>query len=486
MTSLSHGTSWGGGLAGPVPGGDGVGRGIGVGGGTMAHVRPAAVPRTRGAGRVSAPETAEDCGAVKVLISGGGPAGATAAYWLASQGIRVTVLEKTAYPREKVCGDGLTPRAVKQMRLMGLPHGAEQGYRSNRGLRLVAGGRTVEFPWPELTDFPSYGLVRTRAGFDEDLARHAVAAGAQIIEHRSVQDVLRDDTGRIVGLRAAVMDPATGRRTAQTEDHRADLVLAADGNSTRTAVAAGLHRRQDRPMGVAVRTYYRSPRSELDWMEGWLELADGNDPQGALLPGYGWVFGVGDGTANVGLGILDTSPAFGKLDYRAVLRDWAASMPAEWTFDPEHQVGRIGSAALPMAANRTPHYLPGLMLLGDAAGLVSPFNGEGISNAMESALFAASCIVDAAGANGAQQRENALARYPELVRAEWGAHFTQGRALAQLIGHPTILSAAVRSGMHVPALMRFAVQVMTELSDRPARSVTDRAIAVLDALTPAG
>ncbi|WP_270263581.1 geranylgeranyl reductase family protein [Kocuria marina] len=422
---------------------------------------------------------------MKVLISGGGPAGATAAYWLASQGIAVTVLEKSGYPREKVCGDGLTPRAVRQMQLMGLPHGAAEGYKANKGLRLVASGRTVEVAWPELTDFPSYGLVRTRAGFDEDLVRHARRAGAHVIEHRTVRDVLRDDTGRIVGVQAAVMDPATGRRTSETEEHRADLVLAADGNSTRTAVAAGLHRRTDRPMGVAVRTYYRSPRSELDWMEGWLELADGTDPERSLLPGYGWVFGVGDGTANVGLGILDTSPAFGKLDYRAVLRDWAASMPAEWTFDPEHQVGRVGSAALPMAGNRTPHYVPGLMLLGDSAGLVSPFNGEGISNAMESALFAASCIVDAADANGPQQRENALARYPQLVRAEWGAHFTQGRALAELIGHPAILTAALRAGMSVPAMMRFAVRVMTELSDRPARTVTDRAIAVLDALTPA-
>ena len=430
-------------------------------------------------------EDAEGCGAVKVLISGGGPAGATAAYWLASQGIPVTVLEKTGYPREKVCGDGLTPRAVQQMRLMGLPHGEAEGYTRNQGLRLVAAGRTVEFPWPELTDFPSYGLVRTRAGFDEDLIRHAQRAGAHVVEHRAVKDVLRDGTGRVVGVRATVMDPATGRRTAETEEHTADLVLAADGNSTRTAVAAGLHRRTDRPMGVAVRTYYRSPRSALDWMEGWLELQDGTSPQRSLLPGYGWVFGVGDGTANVGLGILDTSPAFGTLDYRAVLRDWVASMPADWTFDPEHQVGRIGSAALPMAGNRTPHYVPGLMLLGDAAGLVSPFNGEGISNAMESGLFAASCILDAAGANGSQQRENALARYPQLVRDEWGAHFTQGRALAELIGHPAVLSAAVRAGMHVPALMRFAVQVMTELSDHPARTVTDRAIAVLDALTPA-
>lgn len=436
-------------------------------------------PRSNGYGHT------EGHGRVKVLISGGGPAGATAAYWLATQGISVTVLEKTSYPREKVCGDGLTPRAVKQLQLMGLPHDSEHGYKRNQGLRLVADGRTVEFPWPELTDFPSYGLVRTRAGFDEDLIRHAQRAGATVIEHRSVQDVLRDDTGRVIGLRATVMDTATGRRTSETEDYHADLVMAADGNSTRTAVAAGLHRRKDRPMGVAVRTYYRSPRSELDWMEGWLELVDGTDPKRSLLPGYGWVFGVGNGTANVGLGILDTSPAFGKLDYRAVLRDWAASMPAEWTFDPEHQEGRVGSAALPMAANRTPHYIPGLMLLGDSAGLVSPFNGEGISNAMESALFAASCVVDAASANGAQQRENALARYPHMVHDEWGAHFVQGRALAELIGHPALLSAGVRAGMRMPQLMRFAVQVMTELSDRPAHTLTDRAVALIDALTPA-
>lgn len=422
---------------------------------------------------------------MKVLISGGGPAGATAAYWLARQGIEVTVLEKTCYPREKVCGDGLTPRAVKQLRLMGVPHGPEHGYKRNRGLRLVAGGRTVEFPWPELTDFPSYGLVRTRSGFDEDLIRHARHAGATVIENRSVRDVLRESTGRITGLSATVMDPVTGRRTGQIEEHRADLVLAADGNSARTAVAAGIHRRTDRPMGVAVRTYYRSPRSELEWMEGWLELADGTDPRRSLLPGYGWVFGVGDGTANVGLGILDTSPAFGRLDYRAVLRDWAASLPAHWTFDPQHQVGRIGSAALPMAANRTPHYVPGLLLLGDAAGLVSPFNGEGISNAMESALFAASCVADAAATHGPQQRENALARYPQLVRQEWGKHFVQGRALARLIGHPALLGAGVRAGIRVPPLMRFAVQIMTELSDRPARTLTDRAVAVIDALTPA-
>ncbi|NHU84688.1 geranylgeranyl reductase family protein [Kocuria sp. JC486] len=420
---------------------------------------------------------------MKVLIAGGGPAGATAAYWLASQGMEVTVLEKTAYPREKVCGDGLTPRAVREMQLIGLPHGPELGYARNQGLRIRARGRAIELPWPELTDFPSYGLVRSRAGFDQHLAEHARSAGAAIREHRSVTGVLRDDDGRVVGATAAVLD-GDGRRTGEMEEHRADLVLACDGVSSRTAVSAGLHRRKDRPMGVAVRAYYESPRSDLDWMEGWLELTDGSDPRGGLLPGYGWVFGAGDGTANVGLGILDTSPAFGKLDYRKVLADWASSMPPEWTFDPDHVRGKVLSAALPMAFNRTPHWVPGMLLLGDSAGLVSAFNGEGISNAMESARYAAEHVVEAAGANGPAQRDAVLARYPHRLRNEWGAHFTQGRVLAEAIGHPRVMKAALATGMAVPPLMRFVVQTMTELTDHPPRTWQDRAVAVLDALTP--
>lgn len=420
---------------------------------------------------------------MKVLIAGGGPAGATAAYWLASHGLEVTVLEKTSYPREKVCGDGLTPRAVREMQLMGLPHGPELGYKRNQGLRIRARGRDVQLPWPELTDFPDYGLVRSRAGFDQHLAEYARNAGATVIEARSVTEVLRDDRQRVVGLRANVLD-ARGRKTGETEEHRADLVLACDGVSSRTAVSAGLHRRHDRPMGVAVRAYFESPRSELDWMEGWLELTDGTDPKGSLLPGYGWVFGAGDGTANVGLGILDTSPAFGKIDYKQVLADWTASMPAEWTFDSDHRQGRVLSAALPMAFNRTPHWIPGMLLLGDSAGLVSAFNGEGISNAMESARYAAEHIVQAAQANGPAQRDAVLAGYPQRLRTEWGAHFTQGRLLAEAIGHPRVMKAALATGMAVPPLMRFVVQTMTELTDHPARTWQDRTVALLDALTP--
>lgn len=418
---------------------------------------------------------------MKVLIVGAGPAGSTAAYYLASAGIEVTVLEKTRFPREKVCGDGLTPRAVREMQLMGLPHDPADGWRRNKGLRLIAGGRTVEVPWPELGAFPDYGLIRTRLGFDEALARHAQAAGAVVLEGHSVTAALTDDGGRVVGATASVLDEA-GRKTGETRDFYADVVLAADGNSTRTAVSRGLEKRDDRPLGVAYRTYFTSPRHEDDWMEGWLELPD---KSGNPLPGYGWVFGVGDGTSNVGLGILNSSKEFGKLDYRQVLRDWTAGMPADWGFTPENQVGQIRGAALPMGFNRTPHYSDGLMLLGDAGGMVSPFNGEGISYAMESARFAAEFIERAAAATSRQGTDAVLAGYADYVRGQWGSHFTLGRVFAQLIGKPQIMKLALRTGMPIPVLMRFVVRMMANLTDAGGRGFEDRVIHLLEKLAPA-
>ncbi|MDO5752951.1 geranylgeranyl reductase family protein [Arthrobacter sp.] len=418
---------------------------------------------------------------MKVLIVGAGPAGSTAAYHLATAGIDVTVLEKTRFPREKVCGDGLTPRAVREMQLMGLPHDPTEGWRRNKGLRLIAGGRQIEVPWPELSNFPDYGLIRTRLGFDEALAAHARAAGAVILEGHSVSTALTDDAGTVVGARASLLDDS-GRKTGESVDFFADVVLAADGNSTRTAVSLGHEKRDDRPMGVAYRTYFTSPRHDDDWMEGWLEL---NSPDGKVLPGYGWVFGVGDGTSNVGLGILNSSKEFGKLDYRQVLRDWTAAMPAEWGFTAENQVGPIRGAALPMGFNRTPHYSAGLMLLGDAGGMVSPFNGEGISYAMESARFAAEFIVRAAGTNSALAANHALSGYSDFVRDEWGSHFTLGRAFASLIGKPSIMKLALRTGMPLPVLMRFVVRLMANLTDKNEHGFEDRVIHLLEKMVPA-
>jgi flavin-dependent dehydrogenase len=192
-----------------------------------------------------------------VIVVGAGPAGSATAFHLAQRGLDVLVLEKTAFPREKVCGDGLTPRAVKQLVEMGIDTGPEAGWARNVGLRIIGGGHRLEMRWPDLATFPDYGLTRTRKDFDEILARQAEKAGARLLERTTVTGPVRDDrSGRIVGVTARTTD-ADGTKHGEVA-YRAPLVVAADGNSSRLSVAAGRERLENRPMGVAVRTYYRS------------------------------------------------------------------------------------------------------------------------------------------------------------------------------------------------------------------------------------
>lgn len=414
-----------------------------------------------------------------VIVVGAGPAGSTTAYHLAQAGADVLLLEKTAFPREKVCGDGLTPRAVRSLVSMGIDTSTEAGWLHNKGLRIIGGGMRLELPWPELASYPSYGLVRPRLDFDDILVRQAVKAGATLRERTTVTGpVLDDRTGRIVGVTTKAED---GEVT-----YRAPLVVAADGNSSRLALGMGLHKRDDRPMGVAVRTYYRSPRHDDDWLESWLELWDkGDDGRDRLLPGYGWVFGVGDGTSNVGLGILNTSTAWGKVDYKDLLRRWLDQTPEEWGFREENRTQPVRGAALPMGFNRQPHYTRGLLLVGDSGGMVNPFNGEGIAYAMESGELAAQVIAQAMARPTADARERALAAYPQVLKQTYGGYYTLGRVFVRLIGDDRVMKLATRHGLPHPVLMRFVLKLMANLTDPRGGDAMDKVINALSRLAPA-
>ena len=423
-----------------------------------------------------------------VIVVGAGPGGSTAAYHLAQQGARVLLLEKSEFPREKVCGDGLTPRAVRQLVKMGVigagadaARGLTDGWLVNKGLRIIGGGIRMELPWPELSSYPGYGLTRTRLDFDELLVKQAVKAGAVLrTSHNVTGPVLAEGSDRVVGVRA---EAGEGKEPAT---FRAPLVLAADGVSGRFALTLGLAKRDDRPIGVAVRQYYRSPlRHDDDYLESWLELRGSNGGD-TLLPGYGWIFGMGDGRVNVGLGVLNSSASFGKANYRQMLNDWLAGTPDDWGMnDPANADGPILGAALPMGFNRVPHYTRGVLLVGDCGGMVNPFNGEGIAYAMESGELAAEIAVQALARPTAAERERALRLYPLELKSRYGGYYRLGGLFVKLIGRPVVMKVATRHGLPHPVLMRFMFKLLANLTDPRGGDAMDRVINALARVAPA-
>ncbi len=409
------------------------------------------------------------------IVVGAGPGGSSTAHALAQAGLDVLLLEKTSFPREKVCGDGLTPRAVKTLVDMGIDTSPANGFIQNRGLRILGGGVKLELLWPELASYPNYGLVRPRLDFDDLLAQNAQKAGARLQTLTNVTGPVVEN-GRIVGVTAKVGQDKT------PTTYRAPITIACDGVSARLAISQGINKRDDRPMGVAVRRYYESPRHDDDMLESWLEL---RTPTGDLLPGYGWVFGVGDGTSNVGLGILNTTKAWKDTNYKDLMARWTSSMPKEWQYDEEHARGPIRGAALPMGFNRQPHYRDGMLLVGDAAGAVNPFNGEGIAYAMESGRLAAEVVVQALARAEGPGRERALEAYPAAMKATYGGYFTLGRVFVSLIGNPQVMKVATKYGLPRPLLMKFTLKLLANLTDPRGGDALDRVVNGLVKVAPA-
>ncbi|HZA75772.1 MAG TPA: geranylgeranyl reductase family protein [Acidimicrobiales bacterium] len=380
---------------------------------------------------------------------GGGPAGSAAGFWLAKAGHDVCVLERKAFPRDKTCGDGLTPRAVHQLREMGLEPAIAARHHRHDGLRAVAHGITLELPWPDHPVFPSYGYVVRRRDLDQMVAEQAVGAGATVqASTEALGPLVRD--GLVTG--ALAKDKETG----ETREIHARYVVVADGSLSRFGRALGTARNKAYPQGIAIRGYFESPASADPWIESCLDV---HDREGRTLPGYGWIFPLGDGTINVGIGLLSTFKGYRDVNTTHLMTEWAATAPERWGIDPDAMLAPPTGGRLPMAGSVDPKVGPNWLIVGDAAGSINPFNGEGIDYAYETARMAADLIDEAIVSGTAQP----LQRYTTLLDDEYGLYFKVARNFAKVIGQPVLMRELTRVGMRSQSLMEWVLRIMANL-----------------------
>jgi geranylgeranyl reductase family protein len=383
----------------------------------------------------------------EVLVVGAGPSGAAAAAWAARSGRDVLVVDARGFPRDKPCGDGLTPRAVVELRRLGLGDWLDGRIR-HHGLRLSGFGSEVEIPWPG-TSFPPVSSAVPRTELDDRVRVVAEQSGARMLLGCKSVDVQRDSSGRV-----SEVVLADGRRVA------CRWLVVADGARSTLGRVLGRNWHQQTVYGVAARAYLRSPRASEPWISSDLEL---RSAEGRVLPGYGWIFPLGNGEVNLGVGALATAKRPADVALRPLIRHYTELKRGPWAFEGEPRA--VSSALLPMGGAVSGVAGPNWMLVGDAAGCVNPLNGEGIDYGLETGRLAADFL------RSGDTASMALA-WPALLQAHYARGFSVARRLGLLLTLPRFLPVAGPLGMRSTRLMDIAVRVMGNLvSDEDADTV---------------
>lgn len=374
-----------------------------------------------------------------VVVVGAGPAGSAAAAWAARAGRDVLVVDSQRFPRDKACGDGLTPRAVAELQQLGLGDWLDGRIR-HHGLRMSGFGADVEVPWPG-PSFPPVSSAVPRTELDDRIRSVAADDGA---------------TMRLGAKAVAVEHDSSGRVTSVTLDDGTEVgcvnLVVADGARSTLGRALGRTWHQETVYGVAIRAYVATPRASEPWITSHLEL---RSPADEVLPGYGWIFPLGNGEANVGVGALATTKRPADAALRPLLAYYAGLRREEWGFDGEPRAAL--SALLPMGGAVSGVAGPNWMLVGDAAACVNPLNGEGIDYGLETGRLAAEML--GSGTSPADYTD----AWPAELRRHYAHGFSVARRLALLLTIPRFLPLAGPVGMRSHALMSLAVRVMGNL-----------------------
>jgi menaquinone-9 beta-reductase len=379
-----------------------------------------------------------------VLVVGGGPAGSAAAFWLARKGHDVVIVERRTFPRDKTCGDALTPRAVKQLADMGLAAAITKFHRYE-GVRATTHRKTIELAWPTHGSYPGHGFVAKRFELDAMVAANAVSSGAELWDGTEALEPVVERGF----VRGAVVQRVGA---AHTERVRARYVVVADGANSRFGRALGTTRNKEWPYGTAIRGYWSSPRHADPWIESCLDL---KDRDGNTLPGYGWVFPTGDGTVNVGVGLLSTFRDFKSVNTTYLLDEFLTAIADRWEVSPERPVAKPTSGRLPMGGSVGPKSGPTFLVVGDAAGTVNPLSGAGIDYAYETGRLAADVLHHALADNDPR----VLPQYARQLDAEYGDYFKVARLVASALGRPAVMRELGRVGLQSRTLMEWMLRV---------------------------
>ncbi|MCX6028217.1 MAG: geranylgeranyl reductase family protein [Chloroflexi bacterium] len=377
-----------------------------------------------------------------VVVVGAGPAGSVAAAVLAREGLQVLLLDKAQFPRDKPCGDGVGSNSLRLLAELGLSLESKvQGITCCSGIRAFSSkGDVFEGHFPQLNGSHRHGYIVPRREFDHVLREFALQQGARfeclrvtgpIVEDGTVHGVLSTQDGRIV-------------------THQARITIAADGANS--VMAEFLHPKKLPPRyyGIAMRAYFDGVHDLDQYVELYFDQT--------ALPGYGWLFPIGNGMANVGIGL--------RLDVARRNRSHLLQAFDEFVNDPR-LVGRLSHATLmgrangwllPFASQRRPRACAGMMLVGDAGAFVSPLTGSGIYNAMETGRIAAQIAAKAIQANDCSLNE--LRKYEVKWQEVLGKRFRTEATLQMLLGWPGILDLLIRQMKRSEKLASFVLDVL--------------------------
>ena len=364
-----------------------------------------------------------------VIIVGAGPAGTSAALYAHRLGLSAILLDKAVFPRDKICGDALSGKSVRIMRELDLLDGVEklEGAEINR---ITFGSPSnnqfdVYLNSTKNTDLIKKGFVIPRLVFDNFMFEKA----NEVTETRqgfSVKDLIMEND-HVVGVKGKTKD-------GSAEEFQAPIVLGCDGYNSIVARKLGLYEMDMDNTSVAVRCYYKgvkdlSNQIELHYLK-------------EVNPGYFWLFPAGNGVANIGIGLSKSDMKKEKRTLRQIMDEVTKSEYFKERFSEAEQMEKPVGWNLPVGSSHRKNHGNGFLLLGDAAGLIDPFTGEGIGNAMVSGKYAME--VAAKSKISGDYSENAMAEYDTLLWGEIGKELRTSTKLQSLARSQFLLNFVIK------------------------------------------